>query len=155
MSSTHNGTTVVFDNFASRSPSMRPSWMMEISVGLNSLLSIHRLLMYFCVSPRCHRSLMQWWFFAVSDRGNIEHSGASQLAGEFLLLLSHWASPKVFLCRRHLRCEFKWKHCNNIFAYSDQAGNTFNRVVSADFDVITSDQQSGTLAPAPAPAEAS
>ena len=40
---------------------------------------------------------------------------------------------------------------NNTFAYSDQAGNTFNRVVDAAFDVITSDQQSGTLAPASAP----
>jgi hypothetical protein len=38
---------------------------------------------------------------------------------------------------------------NNTFAYSDQAGNTFNRVVDAAFNVITSDQQSGTLAPAP------
>ena len=39
---------------------------------------------------------------------------------------------------------------NNTFAYSDQAGNTFNRVVDAAFDVIISDHQSGTLAPAPA-----
>ena len=39
---------------------------------------------------------------------------------------------------------------NNTFAYSDQAGNTFNRVVDAAFNVITSDHQSGTLAPAPA-----
>jgi len=38
---------------------------------------------------------------------------------------------------------------NNTFAYSDQAGNTFNRVVDAAFDIITRDQQSGTLAPAP------
>ena len=39
---------------------------------------------------------------------------------------------------------------NNTFAYSDQAGNTFNRVVDAALNVITKDQQSGTLAPAPA-----
>jgi hypothetical protein len=37
---------------------------------------------------------------------------------------------------------------NNTFAYSDQAGNTFNRVVDAAFNVITRDQQSGTLATA-------
>jgi len=39
---------------------------------------------------------------------------------------------------------------NNTFNYFDQAGNTFNRVVDAAFDVITKDQQSGSLAPAPA-----
>jgi hypothetical protein len=39
---------------------------------------------------------------------------------------------------------------NNTFAYFDQAGNTFNRVVDAAFNVITSDHQSGTLAPAAA-----
>ena len=36
---------------------------------------------------------------------------------------------------------------NNTFAYSDQAGNTFNRVADAAFNRITFDQQSGTLAP--------
>lgn len=44
---------------------------------------------------------------------------------------------------------------NNTFAYSDQAGNTFNRVVDAAFNVITRDQQGGRLAPGPAAAEAS
>lgn len=44
---------------------------------------------------------------------------------------------------------------NNTFAYSDQAGNTFNRVVDAAFDVIIRDQQSGTLAPSPAAPEVS
>ena len=44
---------------------------------------------------------------------------------------------------------------NNTFAYSDQAGNTFNRVVDAAFNVITRDQQSGTLASAPAEASQS
>ena len=42
---------------------------------------------------------------------------------------------------------------NNTFAYSDQAGNTFNRVVDAAFNVIINDQQSGSLAPAPAQEE--
>jgi hypothetical protein len=44
---------------------------------------------------------------------------------------------------------------NNTFAYSDQNGNTFNRVVDAALNVITSDQQSGTLAPAPSEASQS
>ena len=44
---------------------------------------------------------------------------------------------------------------NNTFAYFDQAGNTFNRVVDAALNVITSDHQSGTLAPAPAVASQS
>ena len=44
---------------------------------------------------------------------------------------------------------------NNTFAYSDQAGNTFNREVDAAFNVITRDQRSGTLASAPAEASQS
>ena len=44
---------------------------------------------------------------------------------------------------------------NNTFAYSDQAGNTFNRVVDAALNVITRDRQSGTLASAQAEASQS
>ena len=43
---------------------------------------------------------------------------------------------------------------NNKFAYSDQAGYTFNRIVDAAFNVITSDRQSGTLAPPLTPSAA-
>ncbi|KAJ7273717.1 peptide N-acetyl-beta-D-glucosaminyl asparaginase amidase A-domain-containing protein [Mycena haematopus] len=38
---------------------------------------------------------------------------------------------------------------NNTFSYVDQAGNTFNRRVDAAFNVITLDEVSGSLSPAP------
>ncbi|KAK7467151.1 hypothetical protein VKT23_004210, partial [Stygiomarasmius scandens] len=41
---------------------------------------------------------------------------------------------------------------NNTFTYKDTAGNTFNRQVNAALNVITLDQQSGSLAPASEPA---
>ena len=36
---------------------------------------------------------------------------------------------------------------NNTFSYTDEAGNTFNSVDDAAFNVITIDQEGGTLAP--------
>lgn len=36
---------------------------------------------------------------------------------------------------------------NNTFSYSDTAGNTYNREVNAALDVITFNQESGSLAP--------
>ena len=41
---------------------------------------------------------------------------------------------------------------SNTFTYVDEKGNTYNRQVSAVDNVITSDHQSGSLAPAPVPA---
>ena len=43
----------------SRSPSMRPFRMVEISVGLNSLLQKMSFIINYCVSPSCYRSLIQ------------------------------------------------------------------------------------------------
>ncbi|KAF5358320.1 hypothetical protein D9756_001569 [Leucocoprinus leucothites] len=40
---------------------------------------------------------------------------------------------------------------SNVFNYKDDAGNTYSRRVNAEFNVITLDQQSGSLAPAPEP----
>ena len=40
---------------------------------------------------------------------------------------------------------------NNTFSYTDEAGNTFNSVDDAAFNVITVYQESGTLAPTQAP----
>lgn len=40
---------------------------------------------------------------------------------------------------------------SNVFSYSDDAKNTYNRKVNAEFNNITLDVESGNLAPAPAP----
>lgn len=40
---------------------------------------------------------------------------------------------------------------SNVFSYQDDAGNTYNRRVNAEFNVITLDEQSGNLAPASEP----
>lgn len=40
---------------------------------------------------------------------------------------------------------------SNIFSYKDDAGNTYGRRVNAEFNIITLDEQSGNLAPAPEP----
>jgi len=40
---------------------------------------------------------------------------------------------------------------NNVFSYSDLAGNTYSRTVNAALNNITLDKQSGSLAPASAP----
>lgn len=36
---------------------------------------------------------------------------------------------------------------NNALKYFDQAGNTYQRVVDVSLNIITTDKQSGTLAP--------
>lgn len=40
---------------------------------------------------------------------------------------------------------------DNDFRYKDDAGNTYSRQVNAKFNIITLDEQSGNLAPAPEP----
>lgn len=107
MSSTHNGATVVFDNFAFPL-AIDATFLVEISVCLTSLLSIHHLFIYFFASAQgvfdqsYNRDLLP---LPIVVRSNIQDR---QLASEFLLLFSYWANPKVFLRRRHLRCGVKW-----------------------------------------------
>ena len=50
---------------------------------------------------------------------------------------------------RALNSKGKWGGgtSNNTFAYSDLAGNTYNREVDAALNVIIKDKQNGTLAP--------
>ena len=155
MSSTHNGATVVFDNFAfPLTIDLTSSDGGNISRFKLKKMQFINYLIFFLLAQAVidHSYSRDLLPLPIVVRSNIQEH---QLASKFLLLFSYWVSLKRFSFVAGIIVLSPNGNTgngtsNNTFAYSDQAGNTFNREVDAAFNVITSDQQSGTLAPAPA-----